>query len=184
MRGARCGQAMVETALVLPLVFFIIFGTVEGGLVIFSMETAHFGAQEAAQSLADAGQQTGANDEALKILRHNVGGGTSLVEVQEVDIEKVNEGTPAPACPDRAVAMERFRFDSGTKIPNGPGCPDYPEGKARNTDLCCSDTIRVVVVFSYRWRSGLLGAANAGLSFNVSATARLQPQTPLAWLSQ
>ena len=157
------GQSMVETSMVLPILFFIIFGIVEGSLLVFSLESANYAAQQGARVLAEAGQSPAADTQALVAIRSTALGQTNLAEVTSIDFENVDSGgNPV------AGKGDHYRLD-GTAI----GSPGWPPA-SRNVTECCSDYVRVTIHLRYRYRSGLLGSA-PGLT--ATAVARLRPRT-------
>ena len=146
--------------MVLPLLFFIIFAIIEGSFLVFSLETANYGAQAAVDALAQAGQSPTADTQALLVIRNAIGQ-THLAVVDQIDIEDVSAGGSPLGF------SNHYRLD-GTAI----GKLGWPPA-SRNVEECCADFVKVTIRLTYQYRSGLLGRA-PGLT--ATAMGRLEPR--------
>lgn len=170
--GERRGQAMLETALILPLVLFTIFAIIEGALAVFTVESANYGVQDAVKVLSAAGTDPGADQAALSALNATALGQTHLAHVDWVRIERLNQdgGAPTPPVEDYYTALDALVTSPD---PEYPGAPSYPPS-SRNVSVCCSDYIRVTVHFSFFYRSAIQ-AQGQGIGFTAAASGRLHP---------
>src|SRR3979411_357155 len=91
-------QAMTEFAIVAPILFFLLLGIFESGLLLFVVGTARFGAGEMARQESESGNAINAASASLDVLRRTAIGTTTLATVNEVDIyhliEQVNATLP------------------------------------------------------------------------------------------
>jgi TadE-like protein len=103
---------MVEFALVAPLFFLTLFGAINAGLLLFSVNAASHSAEVGMVTLADEGTLSGADTHAITNLRDAGLGVTSLAAIDEIDIYRVYEcfgGLPSAQCsaqPDGTLVAE------------------------------------------------------------------------------
>ena len=163
------GQAMTEFAIVAPILFFLLLGIVESGLLLFTVGSARFGAGEVARQESESGNAANADQLSLQALRKTAIGTTSLAQVSEVDIYRLIE-QPNGSLTIDALHYNRYQLD-GTPI----GSITWPSS-SRNVTNGSSDFLGVTLQYSYHWKTGVFVAPSA-VNLTQTFEIRLEPQT-------
>ena len=160
---------MTEFAIVAPILFFLLLGIVESGLLLFVVGSARFGAGEVARQESESGNAVNADSISIQQLRRTAIGTTTLAQVTEIDIYRLIEMPNGSLVVD-ALHFNRYQLD-GTPI----GSVMWPSN-ARNVTNGQSDFLGVTLQYKYKWKTGVFIAPNA---VNLSQTfdIRLEPQT-------
>ena len=167
-RRRQAGQSLTEFALVTPVLLFLLLGTLESALLVFTVGTARFAAAEGAQVDSDLGNATNADTMAVQTIRTGPFGQTSLGTVQHIDVYRLTQQGNGTLAVDNA-AYNSYRLD-GTSI-SITWAP-----ATRNVRNGVSDFLGLTIYYQYQWRSGtLLGVAP--LSLTQTAYVRLEPQS-------
>jgi hypothetical protein len=173
---------MVEFALVGPLFFVLLFGAVNCGLVLFSINAADQAANVGVQQLAALGDYLGTPPAGSNLPDPSNADDIALYEMQKVGLDSTGNTTvisyqvtkldpstlqtdvtsPCPCVHAYTVATQSW---SGNWAPCGCG--------ARNTTSTGADYIRLDVTYSYQW---LFGAGPA-LQLTATRVIRLEPQS-------
>jgi len=165
----RGGQAIVEFALVLPILLFMLFAILEGSLLLFVVGSARFGAGEAAREASEAGNAVDADARIVRQVRLSAIGSTSLATVTSVEIYRLIEQPDGTLVKD-VSKINRYQVD-GTPI----GSIAWPSS-ARNVTNGSMDFVGITINFRYDWKSGVLlatGPFNSSQTFDI----RLEPQS-------
>jgi Flp pilus assembly protein TadG len=163
------GQALVEFAIVAPLLFFFLLGVLESGLLLFVVGTARFGAGEVARQESESGNAANADQVSIAVLRGTAIGTTSLATVTEIDIYRLNEQGNGTLATDPAH-YNKYRLD-GTAI----GAIAWPPAM-RNVVNGQSDFLGVTINYKYSWKTGIF-LASSPLQLQQTFEIRLEPQT-------
>lgn len=160
---------MAEFALAAPVLLFLLFGVLEGGLLMFSVGSARLAAGEAARQLSESGNAANADTLTLQVIRGTALGTTNLAQVSHVDIYHMVQQ------PNGSLAVDSSLYNSynldGTPI----GLVNWPP-TSRNVTNGQSDFVGVTIYYTYRWKSGMLLSANA-MNLQQAMYVRLEPQT-------
>ena len=168
-RGERgYGQAMTEFAVVLPVLFMLMLGVLDGGLLMFSVGTARYATVDGARMAAQLGNAATADEQSIRVIREHVGA-TGIFSVDEVDVYKLNQDANGNLTPD-TIFFNRYRVD-GT-----PMMPEPWTAASRNVGNGTSDFLGITVHFTYRWKAGFL-APLGPLQSTVTHYIRLEPQS-------
>lgn len=158
------GQAMVEFALVLPLLMACVFGIIEYALINYSVGSADFAARDAARlgsilgrSASDADQQMIADIKAHM-------SGFVPVTIQSITIFKSNESGSLN------TAMSDAYDGSGALVGTVNWGPD-----ARNDSLVDADYLGVQIVYKYQFITAFLSGLGSGLQFTAVSVQRIEP---------
>jgi len=165
----RGGQAIVEFALVLPILLFMLFAILEGSLLLFVVGSARFGAGEAAREASEAGNAVDADARIVRQVRLSAIGSTSLATVTSVEIYRLVEQPDGTLVKD-VSKINRYQVD-GTPI----GSIAWPSS-ARNVTNGSMDFVGITINFRYDWKSGVFlatGPFNSSQTFDI----RLEPQS-------
>src|SRR3982074_678357 len=86
----RRGQTLTEFALVVPVLFLLIMGVLDGALLMFSVGTARYAAAEGSRMAAQLGNVSTPDSQVITAIRNTVSG-TQLFSVGEIDIYRLNQ---------------------------------------------------------------------------------------------
>ncbi|HEV2036630.1 MAG TPA: TadE/TadG family type IV pilus assembly protein [Candidatus Dormibacteraeota bacterium] len=178
------GQAMVEFAIVAPVLFFLLLGVFESGLLLFVVGTARFSSGDAARQESESGNAANADQVSIAVIRNGAMGTTTLATIRQIDIFKLNEdfftGALTPACnagvtsPPAPCAgtYNTYKLD-GTTTDGGPvrWLPASRSVKNRATDF-----LGVRIWYQYNWKTGVF-LASSPVQLNMEFDIRLEPQT-------
>jgi len=168
-RGADgIGQTVTEFAIVMPVLFMLMLGLLDGCLVMFSVGTARYASAQGAQIAAQVGNATTADDQIVKAIRDHAGT-TGIFSVTEVDIYKLNQDGNGNLTAD-PVLYNRYGID-GTPMILEP----WPAA-SRNVGNGTNDFLGVTVHFTYTWKAGFL-APLGSMRSTATHYIRLEPQS-------
>jgi Flp pilus assembly protein TadG len=168
-RARSRAQAMTEFAIVAPVLFFLLLGIFESGLLLFVVGSARFGAGEVARQESESGNAANADTASVAVLARTAIGTTTLARVTEIDIYRLIEQANGTLTVD-ALHYNRYKLD-GTPIGSVNWVP-----ATRNVTNGQSDFLGVTLLYRYNWKTGIFLAPS---SLNLSQTfeIRLEPQT-------
>jgi len=172
LRGNRPrsrGQALVEFSLVATILFFLMLGILESGLLLFVVGTARFGAGEVARQESESGNAANADQVSIAVLRATAIGTTNLGSVSEVDIFRLIQQANGTLTQDVAH-INKYTL-AGTAIGATPWPPSM-----RNVVNGQSDFLGVTVFYKYNWKTGVF-LSTSPLSLQQTFEIRLEPQT-------
>ena len=168
-RPPSFGQTMTEFALVVPVLFILVLGVLDGGLLMFSVGTARYAAVEGARQAAQLGNAATADTQTLQVIRDRAGT-DRLFTVDEIDIYKLDQDGNGNLTPDPTL-FNRYAAD-GTPLLS----PEPWQPATRNVGNGTSDFLGITVKFTYGWKSGLfkaLGPVQSTATYYI----RLEPQS-------
>jgi Flp pilus assembly protein TadG len=164
----RRGQTMTEFALVVPVLFLLIMGVLDGSLLMFSVGTARYASAEGSRTAAQLGNLASTDSQVLGIIRNTVSG-TQLFSVGEIDIYKLNQDGNGNLTQDLAKT-NKYALD-GTPLNSIP----WP-ASSRNVGNGTSDFIGVTINYTYTWKAGFFTPLGPIRTTAVSYV-RLEPQS-------
>ncbi len=168
-RRRGVGQSLTEFALVVPVLFVLILGVLDGSLLMFSVGTARYAAGEGSRLAAALGNAANSDSKVVGVIRDTVGQ-TSLFQVDEVDIYKLNQDGNGNLSPDPTF-YNRYRLD-GTPMLS----PEPWPAPSRNVGNGSSDFLGVTINYTYNWKAGFfapLGPVKTTATYYI----RLEPQS-------
>jgi hypothetical protein len=177
------GQAMVEFAIVAPILFFLLLGVFESGLLLFVVGTARFSAGDMARQESESGNAVSADQDSIKVIRNGAMGTTNLAFIRQIDVFKLNEdpitGVLTPSCnagatspPAPCATYNTYNLDGTTK--NGLAPPW--SSATRSVKNRATDFLGVRIWYQYNWKTGVFLSASP-LQLNMEFDIRLEPQT-------
>jgi Flp pilus assembly protein TadG len=164
----RRGQTLTEFALVVPVLFMLIMGVLDGGLLMFSVGTARYAASEGSRVAAQVGNVATADSQIVGIVRSTVGT-TQLFQVTEVDVYRLNQDGVGNLTPDPGH-YNRYQLD-GTAM----GPISWPSA-TRNVSNGSSDFLGLTIHYTYRWKAGFF-APLGPVTTVAESYVRLEPQS-------
>jgi len=183
---------MLEFALIAPIFFFLVFGIVEFGVLMFDVASTRYAAGEAAKVEAQAGDQQTicskvpgcvgvfgagtqcyADCQAISAIHNTAVGSTSLEQVNYIEVQKMQDTGGGNFQPVSPQVMNRYNLD-GSSISVSPAVA-YPE-KSRGVIVGNADYIQVNIHFTYRWLTGMFNSILARPVLDAKFLVRLEPQ--------
>jgi Flp pilus assembly protein TadG len=154
---------------VAPVLFLIVMGVLDGGLLIFSVGSARYAAGEGSKLAAQLGNAANTDSQVLAVVRNTVGQ-TSLFQVNEVDIYKLDQDGNGNLTPNLTY-YNKYKLD-GTQLIN----PEPWQASSRDVGNGTSDFLGITINYTYNWKAGLFSALGP---VNTTATyyIRLEPQS-------
>ncbi len=162
------GQTLVEFALIVPVLFMLIMGALDGALLMFSVGTARYGAAEGSRIAAQLGNVSSADSQILAKVQ-SVVGTTQLFTVSEVDIFRLNQDGVGNLTPDLSH-YNRYHLD-GTAI-----APISWPASSRNVRSGTSDFLGLTIHYTYTWKAGFF-APLGPVQTTADSYVRLEPQS-------
>ena len=170
---------MTEFAVVAPVLILMLFGVLEGALLMFSVGSARFAAQEAAKTLSEEGNVVSADADAIAYVQQNTPiGTTGLLQVNEIDFYLVVENSLTGALAkdtsscSGAPCLNRYNLD-GTPV--GGTTPNWPSTQ-RDVSAFSGNFVGVDVKYTYHWKEGLFSSFFAPVSQTSTVWIRVEPQ--------
>jgi Flp pilus assembly protein TadG len=168
-RKRSLGQAMTEFAIVAPILFFLLFGIFESGLLLFVVGTARWGTAEVARQESESGNAANADSVSIAVLRRSAIGTTTLGQVNEIDIYHLTEQLNGSLTVD---AAHYNKYD----INGNPLAAITWPSPTRNVRNGQSDFLGITLKYQYNWKTGVF-LANSPLQLTQLYEIRLEPQT-------
>lgn len=193
------GAALVEMAIVAPLLILLVFGILEFGLAFQDRLTVSNGTQSAGRVVAALGSQEDADYATLQAVEQSLGllPGAGGAVIKHVQIWKSNgSGSPVTACANagNGGANCNWYVYKPLTLCKWEPCPDptrsgwgyggsfSPAGRDVTLDAGGLDVVGVTVLFSHDWVTGVLPISDVVCTatgtdcWNDSALFRLEPQ--------
>jgi Flp pilus assembly protein TadG len=164
----RRGQTLTEFALVVPVLFLLIMGVLDGALLMFSVGTARYAAAEGSRMAAQLGNASTTDSQVLTKIRDTVSG-TQLFSVGEIDIYRLNQDGQGNLTQDPSK-VNRYRLD-GSAI----GPTPWPAA-SRDVGNGTSDFIGITINYKYTWKAGFFSPLGPVQTTAISYV-RLEPQS-------
>ena len=163
---------MTEFAIVAPILFFLLFGILESGLLLFVVGSARWSTAEVARQESESGNAANADQVSLQLLQRSAIGTTTLGQVNEVDIYHVIEQLNGTLTVD-PLKYNKYHLDGSCYA--SCAANTWPPGN-RNVRNGQSDFLGILVKYQYNWKTGVF-LANSPLQLQQLYEIRLEPQT-------
>jgi Flp pilus assembly protein TadG len=158
---------MIEFALIAPTLLLLCFGTLEFCLLLFGAGAGRYAANEGARAASEAGSNPAADLITVAAVRGTALGSTSIVNVSEVDIYKVN--LVNGSLQQDSALVNRYQLN-GTPI----GTPQWLANQ-RSTSASRPEYLGITIRYSYVWKEGLLGSFLQPVNLTSTSWVRLEP---------
>lgn len=172
-RRAR-GQALVEFALVAPVLFTLIFGFIEFALIEASIGSYNFAAKDSARLGSLIGPTDPQADQKMIALIQSRVNGVVFAKIIKIEIYKSDAA--GDYLQGGSVPPEDAYDASGNAI----GTAAWPP-TLRNDTLIDADYIGVRITFKYTYMTSYLGGGNTSLQLTANSVQRIEPQDFQSW---
>src|SRR3982074_2548356 len=162
-------QAMTEFAIVAPILFFLLLGIFESGLLLFVVGSARWGTAEVARQESESGNAANADQVSIDVLRKSAIGTTSLGQVVEIDIYHMNE------LGNGTLVVDAAKYNKYDLAGNPIGPILWPPS-TRNVRNGQSDFLGITLKYQYNWKTGVF-LSGAPLQLQQLYEIRLAPHT-------
>jgi hypothetical protein len=163
------GQALVEFALIAPVMLLLFVAALEASLLMFSRNSGDFAAGEAAMVASQAGNASNADALTVQTVRDSGLAHTRLAHINEIDIYRLIQNSSDGSITADPAHRNQYRLD-GSVIGTVTWPPD-----TRDVTSSSADLLGITIDYTYPWQTGLFGAIP---SPHLLATyyLRLEPQ--------
>lgn len=171
------GQSMVEFALVLPVLFTVIFGIIEFCFLFESIDTVNFAAREGARVGAVLGPtDVAADSKIIQAIQTATSGNSSLLfsNIKYIEIFKSDQnGTVPPVLTSCTPGANEDVFDGQG---NQCGTANWPP-TVRNATFNSADYLGVRITFAYNWVTSFVSATGGSLQMTSVSVQLIEPQS-------
>jgi Flp pilus assembly protein TadG len=173
-RRRSVGASAVEFALVAPIFFGALFGTLDGGLMLFSANAIEHSAGIGLITVAQEGTASTADTDAVAAIKAQGFGSSGFAKVDEIDVFLVAvDPTTGAVTPDTnscsgSPCLNRYDINGN---PIGAGVL-WPPG-VRNTASTSLTNAGITVKCHYRY----MAFNSSSVTLNVTRYFRLEPQS-------
>src|ERR1700716_1388888 len=162
-------QAMTEFAIVAPVLFFLLLGIFESGLLLFVVGAARWSTAEVARQESESGNAANADSVSIAVLRKSAIGTTTLGSGVEIGLYPLIGQVNGTLTVD---ATKYNRYD----INGNPIVPITWPSPTRNVRNGQSDFLGITLHYKYNWKTGVF-LSGAPLQLQQLYEIRLEPQT-------
>ena len=186
-RGER-GQAIVEVALILPLLVFLIVGTIEFSLLLNARNTVSFASRDGSMLAAEGGSRAGTDCVVLQTIERDLVAPASAIKVTQIKVYWSDQNGDEIGSTHNLYTRSGSTtcdYGDGTSItvPYSLTTASYIEDIRCDVLAGCGgshtslDTIGVEITYVHLWLTSFGRiTGGTGLTFNVSNTTRIEPQ--------
>src|SRR5438105_3039363 len=180
------GQALVEFALVMPLVLFLVVGIVEFSLLLNSRNTVLFASRDGSMLAAEGGASTGTDCLVLDRIERDVVSPSRAIRIQQVTIYWSDRngdqiGSSANVY-DRTGSTTCAGGGATITVPYSLTSAGYPETSRCDVLAGCGgshtsvDTIGVRITYQHFWITSFLRLGGTSVTFSEATATRVEPQ--------
>lgn len=186
-RGER-GQALIEVALVLPLLLFLVIGVIEFSLLLNARNTVSFASRDGSMLAAEGGSRFGTDCVVLNQIERDLVAPASAIKVNTVKVYWSDQnGDQIGSNYNLYVRTGSLTCDYGDgtslTVPYTLTVANYIEDQRCDVLLGCGgghtglDTIGVEIQYVHLWLTAFGRiTGGTGLTFNVTTAMRVEPQ--------
>ena len=186
-RGER-GQAIVEVALILPLLVFLIVGTIEFSLLLNARNTVSFASRDGSMLAAEGGSRAGTDCVVLQTIERDLVAPASAIKVTQIKVYWSDQNGDEIGSNHNLYTRSGSTtcdYGDGTSItvPYSLTTASYIEDIRCDVLAGCGgshtslDTVGVEITYVHLWLTSFGRiTGGTGLTFNVSNTTRIEPQ--------
>jgi hypothetical protein len=185
-RREERGQALVEFALLLPLLLLLIVGVIEFSFVWNSRNTVLFASRDGSMLAAEGGSLSGTDCLVLDRIERDIVSPARAIRVQQVMIYWSDKnggqiGSSVNAY-DRTGSTTCDFGGTPITVPYTITTAGYPEANRCDVLAGCGgahtgvDTIGVRITYEHQWLTSFARLSGSGVTFAETTATRLEPQ--------
>jgi Flp pilus assembly protein TadG len=185
-RGER-GQAIVEVALVFPLLLFVLLSLIELSLLLNARNTVSFASRDGSMIAAEGGSRTGTDCVVLQQVERDLVAPASAVKVLTVkvywsDQNGLQIGNNYNLYTRGASMTCTYGDGTSITVPYSLTTANYIEDVRCDVLAGCGgshtalDTVGVEVRYVHQWLTSFARITGTGITFDVTTATRLEPQ--------
>jgi len=185
-RREELGQALVEFALVLPLLLLLILGIIEFSFVWNSRNTVQFASRDASMLAAEGGSILGTDCLVLQRIESDIVSPARAVRVEEVMIYWADKnGSQIGSFKnvyDRSGSTACDLGGSTFSVPYTLTTSGYLEATRCDVLAGCGgahtgvDTVGVQITYEHQWLTSFARLTGSGITFAETTATRVEPQ--------
>jgi Flp pilus assembly protein TadG len=181
------GQAIVEFALILPVLMLLVIGLIEFSFVLNSRNTVLFASRDASMIAAEGGSLAGTDCVVLQRIESDVVAPATVLRVQQIQIywsdrngdqigSNVNvytrTGTTSCSYPDGNTITVPYTLTSAGYLESSR-CSVLAGCGGSHTTV---DTVGVRVTYQHFWLTSFARITGSGVTFTEASITRAEPQ--------
>ena len=181
------GQAIVEFAMIMPILLLLIIGLIEFSFVLNARNTVLFASRDGSMLAAEGGSLDGTDCVVLQKIDGDVVSPATTLRVQQVQIywsDRNGDQIGSNANVYTRGGTTSCTYADGTTItvPYTLSSPGYVESARCNVLAGCGgshttiDTIGVRVTYQHFWLTSFARITGAGVIFTEASITRAEPQ--------
>lgn len=181
------GQAIIEFAMLLPILLLLIVGLIEFSFVWNSRNTVLFASRDGSMLAAEGGSLDGTDCVVLQRIESDIVSPAVALRVQEVDVYWSDRNGNQIGSNQNAYTRGGSRtctYPDGSSItvPYTLATANYVESSRCNVLAGCGgshttvDTIGVRVTYKHFWLTSFVRFAGSGVIFTEASITRAEPQ--------
>jgi Flp pilus assembly protein TadG len=187
-RQAERGQAIVEVALILPILLFVIVGTIEFSLLLNARNTVSFASRDGSMLAAEGGSRAGTDCVVLSQVEKDLLAPASAIKVLQVTVFWSDQNGKEIGSNHNLYTRggaHTCSYGDGTTVtvPYTLTYSGYNESVRCDVLAGCGgthtalDTIGVEIQYVHNWLTAFgRVTGGAGMTFNVATATRVEPQ--------
>ena len=187
MRQKDAGQALVEFALILPVLMLLIVGIAEFALAFNSRDTVFFAARDGSMLAAEGGAIAGTDCVVLDRIERDIVTPARPVRVETVKIywsdrNGVEQGGAENLYTRGGSTTCSYGNGTSLTVPYTLSTALYPEAGRCDVLAGCGgahtspDNIGVTIAYQHSWMTTIARISLTGVTFNLTAATRVEPQ--------
>lgn len=181
------GQALIEFALVLPVVLLLILGLIEFAFAMNSRNTVFFASRDGSMLAAEGGSTAGTDCVVLDRIERDVVSPARPVRIQKVKIfwsdkNGVQQGTEENLYTRSGSLTCTYGNGTTLTVPYSLTTGNYPEDERCDVLAGCGgshgnpDNIGITITYQHTWITTMANIGAGSLTFTQTAATRIEPQ--------
>jgi Flp pilus assembly protein TadG len=185
--GPDAGQALVEFALVMPILLLLLIGLIEFSFVWNSRNTVLYASRDGSMLAAEGGSVAGTDCVVVNRIERDVISPATSVRLQQVavywsDLNGAQIGTNVNVYDRTGSTTCVYGDGSSVTVPYSLTTAGYPEASRCDVLAGCGgahttvDMIGVKVTYQHLWLSSFAQISGTGVTFTETSITRAEPQ--------
>jgi Flp pilus assembly protein TadG len=186
--SGESGQAIIEVAMVLPLILLLVVGLIEFAFILNSRNTVGFASRDASMLASEGGSKAGTDCIVLDAIERDIVSPSRAVRITSIKIFWADRngdqiGTNANVYARTGSTTCAYGDGTSVTVPFTLTTPGYIEDVRCDVLLGCGgahsglDTIGVQIGYQHRWLTSFASIMGSStLDFTETSATRIEPQ--------